>query len=61
MVEVEMPAVQAEALKRQYAAVAHYLLVAGTVESVVDRSGVPTVFLYTRAFELSQTLVRHAQ
>jgi len=51
----------AESMKRQYAATPHYILVAGTVDSIVDRAGVPTVFLYTWEFELSRDLVSHVQ
>ena len=51
----------AESMKRQYAATPHYILVAGTVDSIVDRAGVPTVFLYTWEFELSRDLVSRVQ
>jgi len=47
LVEVDMPDERAEALKRDYSAEPHYLLAAGTVDSIVDDDGIPTVFLYT--------------
>jgi hypothetical protein len=61
LIQVEMPEGRAESMKRDYAATPHYILVAGTVDSVVERGGFPTVFLYTREFELSRKLVALAQ
>ena len=61
LVQVGMTDDKAKALKRQYEAAPHYVLVAGTVDAVVDRGGIPTVFLYTKAFELSKSLVTYAQ
>jgi hypothetical protein len=61
LIQVQMTEDAANTLKRQYDVVPHYVLVAGTVDSVVDRDGLPTVFVYTKAFELSKSLVTHAQ
>jgi len=61
LVEVDMTEEKAESMKGQYAATPHYILVAGTVDSIVDRAGVPTVFLYTWEFELSRDLVSRVQ
>jgi hypothetical protein len=61
LVQVQMSDDAAKTLKRQYEAAPHYILVAGTVDSVVDRDGLPTVFVYTKAFELSKSLVTHVQ
>ena len=61
LVQVGMTDDTAKALKHQYEAAPHYVLVAGTVDAIVDRNGIPTVFLYTKAFELSESLVTYAQ
>jgi hypothetical protein len=60
LVEVKMTEGEAKALKAQYASAPRQLLVAGTVDAVVDRGGIPTVFLYTRAFELSHGMVSYS-
>jgi hypothetical protein len=61
LVDVGIAEDAARTMKRQYDRAPHYLLVAGTVDSVVERDGRPTVFLHTKVFELTQGLVTGAE
>lgn len=54
--QIGMSENEASRLARAHEASLHYVVVAGSVDAVVSRLGVPTVFLHTRQFELSREL-----